>query len=170
MRRLLIWALIVVGTALVQTTWLDALRFQGAVPDLTLLLVMYIALVDGEERAMMTAVLGGVFQDVSSDMVLGHHVLSLVLIGYAAGRTATRLVTEHPAIKVALVFAGGLLNGVLFTAILFVQQPHIHAWNRILTGVVPEAFYTALVTPLLFGALDRVLARPLASQGGAATP
>ena len=92
MRRNLLWAVIVVATALVQTTWLDAIRLQGVLPDLTLLLVVYFAIADGEERAMFTGVLGGLYQDVAGNAVLGHHIVCHVIVGYVAGRVAQRLI------------------------------------------------------------------------------
>ncbi len=165
MRRNAGWALVVVGAALFQTTWMDAIRFLGATPDLAILLVVFFALVDGEERAMYTGLLSGVFQDVAGDVVLGHHVLALVLVAYAAGRFTKRLVTDHPAVKVLLVFIASLLYGVLFTFILFVQQPQIPAFGMILTRVIPGAFYTALGTPIVFLLLDRLFARWLVPRG-----
>ena len=159
MRRNVWWAVIVVTAALIQTTWLDAIRFQGVLPDLTLLLVVYFAVAEGEERAMLTGVLGGLYQDVAGDTVLGHHVLCLVVAGYVVGRVARRLVMEHPMVKVGLVMGAGLLNGVLFTAVEYVQTPAKSALHALMTTVVPGAFYTALVTPLVFFVLARLFRR-----------
>ena len=36
MGRNIVWAVVVAATALIQTTWLDAVRVAGALPDLTL--------------------------------------------------------------------------------------------------------------------------------------
>ena len=168
MRKNIMWAVIVVTAALIQTTtWPDAIRIAGVVPDLTLLLVVYFAVNEGEERAMFTGVLAGVFQDVASKATLGHHVLCLVLIGYAVGRLTTRLITEHPAIKAGLVFAAGLVNGIVYTAILYVQEPGLTAVRTIATKVIPTAFYTALVTPLVFLLLSKCFRRDNTATGGA---
>ena len=169
MRRNILWAVIVVATALVQTTWLDAIRLQGVLPDLTLLLVVYFAIADGEERAMFTGVLGGLYQDVAGNAVLGHHIVCHVIVGYVAGRVAQRLITEHPAVKVGLVLCAGVLRGVLFTCIQYVQTPDMSAIHTILATVLPGAFYTALVTPIVFVVLARsfrLQGEPV--QGGAA--
>ena len=163
------WAAIVVAAALIQTTWLDAIQLQGVLPDLTLLLVVYFAVAEGEERAMFTGVLGGMYQDVAGDMVLGHHVLCHVIVGYVVGRVARRLIVEHPVVKVGLVMSASLLHGLLSTGIEYVQTPGKSALHMLLTTVVPGAFYTALVTPFVFFLLARCFARtgePV--QGGAA--
>jgi rod shape-determining protein MreD len=159
LRRNLLWAALVVTTALVQTTWLGALRVAGVLPDLVLLLVVYFALAEGEERAMFTGVLGGLFQDVAGNAALGHHVLCLVIVGYATGRITLRLVTEHPAIKVGLVFCASLANGLLYATIGYGQRPDVGGWLVITAQVIPGAFYTALVTPLIFVVLERCFRR-----------
>jgi len=161
-----LWFLAVVLAALIQTTWPDTLKLQEVLPDLSLLLVVYFAIVDGEERAMFTGVLGGIYQDVASSAVLGHHVLCLIVVGYVVGRFSTRLITEHPAVKAGLVLCASVLHGLLFTAILYVQQPDIRAMYTIVTSVIPGAFYTALLTPLVFMILARAFRRHAGFQGG----
>jgi rod shape-determining protein MreD len=155
MRRNLLWAAIVIAASLIQMTWLDAIRIQGVLPDLTLLLVLYFAISDGEERAMFTGVLGGLCQDVTGNAVLGHNILCNVVVGYAMGRASRRLITEHPAVKVAVVFLATVIHGILFTCIQYVQTPYISATRTILATVLPGAFYTALATPVVFYVLDR---------------
>ena len=166
MKKLLVWAGIVVAAALIQTTWPDAIKFAGVVPDLTILIVVYFAIEEGEERAMFTGALGGLFQDVAGQATLGHNVLCNVLVGYAAGRIATRLIPDHPAVKVTLVFAASLAQGVLSTAVQFLQQPDVGPVRLIFGNVIPGAFYTAMVTPLIFLVLDRSLRRRAAQPQG----
>lgn len=165
MTRNLCWFLVVVATALIQTTWPDALKLQNVVPNLTLIVVVYFAVADGQERAMYTGALGGIYQDVASNDILGHHILCLVIIGYAVGRFATRLVTEHPAVRVGLVFCAGMIEGILYAAILYIQNPNIGFVYTIATSVTPSAFYTALIAPIVFVALQRIFHRTELSPG-----
>jgi len=160
-----VWIVTVIVMALVQTTWPDFLTLQGVTPDLTLILVVYFAIADGEERAMFTGALGGLYQDVASQSVLGQNVFCLVVIGYAAGRLSTRLVTDHPAVKAGLVLLAGLAQGILFTCINYVQHPGTPVIENILTAVVPASFYTALITPFVFFGLTRIFGDRSAAQG-----
>ncbi|MBW7863608.1 MAG: rod shape-determining protein MreD [Candidatus Hydrogenedens sp.] len=153
------WLAGVVFLALVQTNWPDALKFQEVLPDLVLVMVVYFAIAEGEERAMLTGLVGGLYQDVAVNTVMGHHVLCHVLVGFAAGRLATRLVTGHAAVKAGLVLSAALSQGVLFTLIQYVQQPQRGMLYPLVTAVVPSAFYTALVAPLVFVLLDLLMGR-----------
>ena len=167
MTKNLVWAVVVIMAALLQSNWLGRLSVLGAVPDFSVLLVVYFALTEGEERAMWTGVLGGLFQDVAGSAILGHHVLCLVTIGYVIGRLSSRLLTFHPAVKACLVFGAALVNGALYVIIDYVQKPDPSAVNFLITRVVPVSFYTAIVTPLAFWLLDRIAERIPGSQGGA---
>jgi rod shape-determining protein MreD len=150
---------VIILAALLESTVLHRMRIQDVLPDLTLLLVVYFALQDGEERAMFTGVLGGIMKDVAGNARLGHNVLALVIVGYLAGRLSKRLVTDHPAVKAGLVFVASLTYGVIFVTVQYVQEPSIGATYQILTNRVPTAFYTALVTPVVFLLLDKMFRR-----------
>ena len=165
MVRNVLWVIFVVCAALIHTTWPDFLKIQGVMPDLVLMLVVYFSITAGEERAMFTGALGGIYQDVASKAVLGHNVLCLVVVGYAVGRISTRLVTAHPAVKVGLVFLAGVAQGILYTCIAYIREPDTPVVQTIFSVVVPASFYTALITPFVFLVLDRVFGEQSQTQG-----
>ncbi len=156
MRRNILWLIIIIATALIQATWLDVVRIANVVPDLILLLVVYFAITFGEERAMYTGVIGGLFQDVANADSIGHNVLCHVIVAYATARIANRLVTENPAVKTGLVLSAALVHGFLHSALLYIAQPQLANIADIVSRIVPSAFYTAIATPLIFFALDRI--------------
>jgi rod shape-determining protein MreD len=139
--------------ALLEAQWPYILRVQGVVPQLVLIVVIYFAIVDGEERAMLTGLLGGLFQEVATDEALGHRVLCLVILGYIAGTMSRRLITDNPAIKASTVFVASVAHGLLYLAIDYLQRPGMSNVAGQLAALLPQAFYTALVTPLLFALL-----------------
>lgn len=149
-RRNLLWAVAVMAAALVQYTWLDAIRLVDVVPDMTVLLVVYFALNGSIERAVLTGAFAGMFHDVMHNSVLGHHVLVYVVVGYVAGQMSTRLVLDHPAVKAGLVFLGSLSAGLLYFVVNYVQHPASGMVAPLAKEAVPRAFYTALVTPVVF--------------------
>ena len=157
--RHLAWLCTVVFFALVQTNWPDALKLQEVVPDFVLIMVVYYAIAEGEERAMFTGLVGGLYQDVAVHTVLGHHVICHVIVGYTVGRVSTRLITEHAAIKAGLVLLASLGQGLLFAFIQYVQQPQRGMLYPLLNAAVPCAFYTAVAAPILFLVLDAVMGR-----------
>jgi rod shape-determining protein MreD len=156
MRLNIIWLVVIIATALIQATWLHEVRVEGVMPNLILLLVVYFAIAFGEERAMYTGMIGGLFQDVAGMTSIGHNVLCHVLVAYAIGRIANRLVTENPAVKTGLVLCAALVYGLLHSALVYVAQPQLANISDIIGRIVPGAFYTAITTPFIFFILDKI--------------
>lgn len=115
---------------------------------------------------MFTALIGGIYQDISGNYTLGHNVLSLVVVGYIIGRVSTRLIAEHPAVKVGLVMLAAFAHGVVFTAVWYFQNPSIRPLYTIGTSVIPGAFYTGVITPLIFFLLTLTFHRRELARGG----
>lgn len=163
------WLIAVIAGSLLQTTWPEWAKMQAVLPDFILLLTVYFALLYGEEIAMYTGLIGGLYQDTASNHVLGHHVLCLVIVGFAVGRMSNRLITDHPAIKASIVFAAALVHGILFTFVAFVQNPSIGAMYTMATNAIPSAFYTAVLTPPVFMLLGWFFRpKPMSLTGGTA--
>lgn len=153
-RKNVLWILLLLITAAVQATWFEGLQFRGVLPNLVLILVVYFSLSDGEERGMATALVGGLFQDVAAATSLGHHVLCYVIVAYTVGTIAHRLIIDHPAVKAAAVLISAVAYGLLFTIVAYIQDPARGIIDPIMRTVVPAAFYTAVITPFVFIALD----------------
>ncbi|MBP9002777.1 MAG: rod shape-determining protein MreD [Candidatus Hydrogenedentes bacterium] len=149
-KRTLWWLASTVLMALIQTSWPESLKLQETAPDLVLVLVVFYAMRDGEEKAMFTGLVGGLYQDIAVDTVLGHHVLAYVCVGFLAGTLSLRLVTEHPIVKAGLVFLAGLTQTALFCLIQYLQEPARGLLVPWLAMGVPASSYSALVSPLLF--------------------
>lgn len=159
MKKNVLWLALVMLTALIQSTWPEFLRLQEVLPDLILLLVVYFALFDGEERAMFTGLVGGIYQDVASNAVLGHHVLGHVIVGFVLGRISNRLLSEHPMVKTGFVLIAGLASGFIFTFVSYVQYPELNGIYIFFSSAVPTAFYTAILTPIAFAVLNWIFLR-----------
>lgn len=162
----MIWAIVIIVAALLQTTWLTALSIRGVQPELVLVLVVYFAIADNEDWAMWTGALGGIFTDVATSARLGHHTLCYVIVGYILGRICRRLITDSPAVKAFLVMLGAVLKGLLFVFVANLMDPGFAATRAFTDEIIPAAFYTAVVAPILFVFMDRVFRRRSASASG----
>jgi len=154
MRTSFIWVIFIVFAALLEAQWPYFLRVQGVVPQLVLVLVVYFAMNDSTERAMFTGVLGGLFQEVAADEVLGHRILCLVVVGFVAGTLSRRLIIENPAVKAGAIIAASFIHGVLYLLIDYIQWPGSSNVHAQLAALFPQACYTALVAPGIFLALS----------------
>ncbi|MFI5804581.1 rod shape-determining protein MreD [Streptomyces sp. NPDC051561] len=142
--RILLSATLVVVALVIQVTILARLQLPGAVPDLTLLVVLGLAFVYGHVSGALIGFGAGLLADLAppADHAAGRYALVLCVIGYLAGlakpengrlrsATAPMLVVVAAAVGSTLLYAGvgslvgdtaarhvGL-GGLLFTAALY---------------------------------------------------
>ncbi len=151
-----VWLFIIIVAVLFEATWLQALSIQQVIPDIVLMLTVYFSITEGAERGMYTGFVGGIFQDVAANTGVGHHALCLVLIAYVIGRMATRLITNNPYVKTMTVLLASIVQGILYLMIEYVQKVDLESMYTMSYAIMPRAFYTACVTPIIFYVLLRV--------------
>jgi rod shape-determining protein MreD len=152
----LVWLVLIVVSALLEATWLQAISIQEVVPDIVLILVVYFAITEGAERGMYTGLIGGIFQDVAANTGVGHHVICLVLVGYIVGRMASRLITDNPYVKALTVLFSTIVHEIFYVMIEYVQKVDLEAMYTMSYAIPHRACYTAIVTPIVFYLLLRI--------------
>jgi rod shape-determining protein MreD len=156
--RAVLGVLLVVGAVVLQATVVARLPLPGSPPDLVLVLVVAVALVEGPRSGMLTGFGAGLLADLTVDHELGRLALAYVLVGFLAGlledeagsRLLVPLLVGGAAAALAVVvFAGeGILLG----------DPRITggAFWRSLTSTVP---YCAVLTPVVVPPVGALLRR-----------
>ena len=163
--RNVVWLFIIIIAALLEAKWPQLLRIQQVVPDIVLVIVVYFSITEGAQQGMYTGLIGGIFQDVAANTGVGHHVLCLVLVGYVVGRMAARLITDNPYVKTMTVFLATIVHGILYLMIEYVQKVDIDAMYMMFWAIPPRAFYTALLTPIVFYILVRIRGESMVGVG-----
>jgi rod shape-determining protein MreD len=112
-RRVLLTAVLLTTAALLQVVVLQAIPFPGATPDLVLLVVVALALVQGSNEGAVVGFAGGLLLDVMppSDSQVGRWALVLALVGWFAGRASDAAEESAlvPVLVVALAAGGSVL-------------------------------------------------------------
>ena len=145
--RALLGVVAVVTAVLLQGTVLARLALPGAAPDLVLVVVVAIALVEGSRSGLLTGFGAGLLSDLSSDVELGRLALTYAVVGGLAGlleeddRSAVLpFVAVGLGAVVALVVYGA--QGVL----LGDERVTMSAFVRSLASTVP---YSVVLTPFV---------------------
>ncbi len=146
----ILWILVVFVLTILQISWPEILKIEGIAPNLALIVIIYIAFYYGEERAMIGSVFAGTYLDVASNSTLGFHILCLVVPAFILGKVSARLISLHPAIKASLVFFATIIYGIIFNFISYLQNPYGNYFYMLIVDTVPQAFYTAILTPIIF--------------------
>jgi rod shape-determining protein MreD len=155
-------ALALVSVALVlQVTLFPHLAWAGIVPNLVLLVVVASALARGAQFAAVLGFVAGLLLDLAppADHVAGRWALSLVLVGYLAGRV--RQDVRPSATSVIAMVAGSSFVGTSIYALsgILLQDPVVgfgEFAEVIGVSVVYDILLTPLVMPWLIGLFWRL--------------
>lgn len=159
-------ATVLLGTAVVlQTVVLSRLPLPGATPDLVLLVVIGLALVQGPVSGLVTGFAAGLLLDLvpPADGAVGRWALVLCLAGLVAGRYADSVERSAflPLVLVAGLSAATVLAYGGLGWLLGDARVTLPALARILpTAVLYDVLLTPFVVPVVMALARRVEPEP----------
>ncbi len=164
-----IFGALIILAVLVKTTVLPAVAISSFRPDVLVLMVVAVALVEGPDTGIRLGFAAGLTQDMVSGgaALVGLGALVMMFTGYAAGRLRPYLASAEQAGAVAV---SGALAGLatlgfgLLGRTFGVIQPSV---GRILFATVVVGLYSAVLSPLVLRPVQGLVKQfPPPSMGG----
>lgn len=159
-RKLTATAVLVVALVL-QVSVANRLPLPGAViPDLVLLTVVALALVNGPLVGLAAGFCAGLAADIvpPADHTIGRYALVYCLIGYICGLAADEM-DRSSVVPFLAVAAGAIAGTVLYAGVGMVLGDPRSAW-AVVSRVVPlQVLYDVLASPFVVWAVLRVHSR-----------
>ena len=158
--RSLVAAVVLVVAVVLQVAVFSAMSFDGVVPNLALLVVVAAALVRGPEVAAVLGFAGGLAIDLAppADHVAGRWALSLVVVGYLAGRVRHDAGTSAVAALLTVGASSFVGTSVFALSGMLLHDPAIPVAEAL--RVIPVAVvYDVLVTPFVLPPVMRLFRR-----------
>ena len=149
--------LIIIATA--EVTCLNLISIVRVRPDLVLVLVVYFAMQRRLAGSFGCAVVGGLLQDVLGSGLLGINIFSKTMICIVLSLVETLPVTRRFPVRMALMFAAVLLDMTMQYFLLSVAGLHYDMLFYVVYLMIPCAFYSTLVMPLLSLVVERYTLR-----------
>jgi rod shape-determining protein MreD len=134
------------------------LRWQGAPPNLVLLVAIFIAVNAPKDAALLGCFSLGAMQDLLTQTPLGLYALSYGLVGMFVVSTQQVVYRAHPLTHFSLALVGGILTSAVLFAHGLIYRPAPNLSTLLTTTV-----YTAILGPFVIGLLQRAK-RPFAFQ------
>ncbi len=138
---------------LLQTTLLHGLSGGRIIPDLVLILCVYLGLHEHNIGGATGAFLLGYLLDSFSGSLVGLHAFAMTTVYLVVYLVSRRLWMDNTLSGVAMVFLGSLLKGVAIVGALAAYL----SIDRMSFGVAQTLFAEALLagalTPIVFGAI-----------------
>jgi rod shape-determining protein MreD len=152
-------ALLIVCALIVQVAVFPHLRLFGVVPDLGLLIAVAVGYEYGAEAGALTGFFAGLGYDLFLETPLGLCALSYAIVGYFMGIIESGLFRSPRWLPSLLGAIGGLAAGLLFIAIGVLAGEEIVKGQHAVITISLAALYDALLAPLVFFLVRRVLGR-----------
>jgi rod shape-determining protein MreD len=141
---------------ILQSTILQKIAIFGVIPDLALLVLVYIAVRNGSMEGQISGFLSGIVVDVVSGSFLGFSVLVKTVIGFLYGIIHGKLFIDALIGPFVLAFTATVLKGALYAFLGLIFPGSIPSFVLLGKVLWLEALYNAILAPFLFGLLNLV--------------
>jgi rod shape-determining protein MreD len=159
--RNVIATIVVVAALILQVAVANRLPLPGSVvPDLVLLAVVALALVNGSLRGLVAGFCAGLATDIvpPADHTIGRYALVYCLIGYVCGMAAVEM-DRSPVVPFVAVAAGALAGSVFYTVLGMMLGDRRAAWP-VVSHVLPlQVLYDVIASPFVVWAVLRLVRR-----------
>lgn len=140
--------------------------YGGGVPNLGLIVAVFVAANAPRESGLMGALLAGVFQDLLTAQPFGLFTLTYGLVGLAVMNARQFAYGDHPLTHFSLTLAGGMVTAVVLYLHEWIRPPGgavsgadgegLPALGRALWPLLVSALYTAVVAVVVLRFLARL--------------
>jgi len=148
-----------VGTVVLQVVLFPHLRIAGVVPDVGLVVAIAVGYQRGPEAGAAVGFATGFGFDLFLDTPVGLNALVYGLVGYTVGVLQSGMLRTPRALPVLLGLAAGVAGGLLLVAVGVLIGIDAVKGVHGLETVVLAGCYDALLAPIAFWAVPRVLGR-----------
>jgi rod shape-determining protein MreD len=158
--RALVLTMVITFAVVLQVALFPHLSLGGVVPNLALLVVVAAALVRGPEFAAVIGFMAGLAIDLAppADHVVGLWALSLVIVGYLAGRVRQDARTSALAAVLTVAAASFVGTSVFALSGMFLSDPALPVTEAL--AVIPTSvLYDVLVTPFVLPVMMKLFRR-----------
>lgn len=139
---------------ILQSTLLKLVAVGQIQPDLVLLVLFYVALMEGPFGATITGFCTGLVQDVYAPETLGLNALCKSLVGFGLGYCQRGVFVESLAARALILFGAVLVHDILY--FLVSSWPEVgRGLGQVVRVGLPTALYTALLGYVVFYLIRR---------------
>lgn len=161
--KILVFSLLVVGAAVLQTSFFGAAGFFPAAPDLLLSVIVGIAIYDGERSAAVAGIGAGFLCEALGGAGTALMPVFYLLTGYTVGIFSRIFLRKNFLSWIVVIIAAASVKTVIGLVYLLATEKHFNFIVALIHQLAPEFLMTVLFSlPILL--LSRACARPFHKQ------
>jgi rod shape-determining protein MreD len=155
MRLFLLYSLVGIFLVLLQSTFLRLLPLGPIVPDLVLVLCVYLGLHHPTVGAAVGSFVLGYSIDVVSSRLLGLNAFAMTLVFLSVYFSSRSIWLHHPVVSSLVVLFAALVKGVAIVLVWVIFLSMEGFWLGAAKYIIAEALVAAALAPFVFSLLRR---------------
>ena len=136
-----------------QSTLLHWVAIHGVIPDLGLIILIFVAIRRGSMTAQLSGFAAGVVQDVLSLSPLGFHAFVRTVVGFFYGLTVGSIFVDPILMPVILTIIATLFKGLISSLLVVLLSIPAGGFSVFAGPLWIEMGYNAVLAPFLFALL-----------------
>jgi rod shape-determining protein MreD len=148
-----------IAISILQVALAPYLAIGSIVPNLLLLLVVTLALVEGPNWGCAAGFIAGLMFDIVGTGPIGPMALVLAGVGYATGALEAHIFAEGWLLPLTVLGVTSLIAEFSYGLVLAVLGQASGGWHTFISVMLPEALYNVALGLLIYPPLARSLRR-----------
>lgn len=149
MRRIILILLPILALFL-QTNLFGALAWQGTIPDILLIVVIFFAIFNGAHRGTIYGVCCGLLEDLYLGRFIGLNAISKGITAYIIGRLQGNVFKENILVGVIGVLGGTLVNSFIVFILSFSSFASAQTVRYMVVSIAWQLVYNAIIAIPLY--------------------
>ena len=150
MRRVIVIALLIILSFLIQSTIFSYHDLTGIAPNLMLILTMSFGLMRGRREGLLTGFFCGFLYDLAYGSILGPYMLLYMIIGYLNGAFHKDFIMEDIFMPVVIIAIDEFIFNFFTYITTFLFRNRTDLGFYFIHIFLPRIFYTILATVILY--------------------
>jgi rod shape-determining protein MreD len=149
--------MMVICAGFIQLAAFGYIEIAGIKPDILLLIVIFISLSCQKPETIKAALAAGIIKDVASSSVFGSYMLSFLVLGLFLNYHQRKFYKERILTQALFGFCSYIFMAIFVFGLNSIAHRSLGLFYMFLNITVKGAFYTAVVSPLVFFAASKIL-------------
>jgi rod shape-determining protein MreD len=149
-RSILCSTILLVGCTFAQSTWFGGIALFGVVPDLSIIVLIWVSYKNGPVEGPVSGFLSGLAEDFLSASPLGFHAFIKTVVAAATALLHGSFFIDKLLLPLLLGFAGTIVKAIAAGALHILFGSVMHAYSFVDRVLWIEAAYNAVLAPIVF--------------------
>lgn len=152
-KKYVITFILIIHGFLFQTTLMQSIKIADISPNLVLVLVVFIAYINGVYTGMISGILFGVLMDFQYGALIGIYMLTFLLIGYFCGQFSRVFYKGDYIVPLVMVSVSEVVYSLIVFLTDYLLRGRLNIKFYFGKIMFPELIYTLVIAVFIYGVI-----------------